>query len=147
MLKKSVAIVVLAAMATWAAPAAFAQDAKTVLGNASKAMGADNLQSIQYSGTGTEFAFGQAVNVSSPWPGFEEKSYTRTINYETPAWRVDRVLADIPPNRRGGGLPPAPTQTVVIGPNTSWAQQLDLWLTPYGFLRAAANNNASVTSK
>jgi glyoxylase-like metal-dependent hydrolase (beta-lactamase superfamily II) len=147
MLKKSVAIVVLAAIATWAGPAAFAQDAKTVLSKASKAMGADNLKTIQYSGTGTEFAFGQAVNVSSPWPGFEDKSYTRTINYETPAWRVDRVLADIPPNRRGGGLPPGPTQTVVIGPNASWGQQVDLWMTPYGFLRAAANNNASVKSQ
>ena len=50
-LKKSVAFVMLAAMATWAAPAALRQDAKTVLSNASKAMGADNLKTIQYSGT------------------------------------------------------------------------------------------------
>src|ERR1019366_5365782 len=108
---------------TWAAPAALAQDAKIVLSNASKAMGADNLKTVQYSGTATEFTFGQAVNASSPWPGFAEKSYTRTINYETPAWRVDRVLADVPPNRRGGGLPPGPSQAVVINANTPWAQQ------------------------
>jgi len=69
------------------------------------------------------------------------------LNYETPAWRVDRVLADIPPHRRGGGLPPGPTQTVVIGPNTPWAVQMDLGITPYGFLREAANSSATVASK
>lgn len=66
MFKTFAASVVLVTALTWAAPAAFTQDAKTVLANASKAMGADNLKTIQYSGTGTEFAFGQAVNPSSP---------------------------------------------------------------------------------
>ena len=150
MRKKSAAFVIVLAVAsflTWQAAAAFGQDAKTVLGNASKAMGADSLKTIQYSGTATEFAFGQAVTPSSPWPGFVDKSYSRTINYETPAWRVDRVLDAIPPNRRGGGLPPGPTQTVIVGPNTPWAVQVDLWMTPYGFLREAANNSSTVASK
>jgi glyoxylase-like metal-dependent hydrolase (beta-lactamase superfamily II) len=150
MLRKSADFVILAivaALLTWQAPIAFSQDAKTVLGNASKAMGAGNLKTIEYSGTASEFAFGQAVNPSSPWPVFAEKSYTRTINYDAPAWRVERVLADIPPDRRGGGLPPGPTQTVVVGPNTPWAVQMDLWMTPYGFLREAASNSATVASK
>ena len=163
MLKKFVTVVLAATMATavaWAAPPAphpapprpaappaLGQDAKTILGNVSKAMGAQNLKTLQYSGSATEFAFGQAVNPSAPWPGFAEKSYTRTISYEMPAWRVDRVLAPIPPDRRGGGLPPGPTQTVVIGANTPWAQQMDLWMTPYGFLREAANNTVTATSK
>jgi glyoxylase-like metal-dependent hydrolase (beta-lactamase superfamily II) len=145
--KKTVAFVMFAIFATYASPAAFSQDAKTVLSNASKAMGADNLKSVQYSGTGTEFSLGQAVNPNSAWPGFADKSYARTINYETPASRVDRVLADIPPVRRGGGLPPGPTQSVVINANTPWAQQVDLWMTPYGFLRAAASNNATAKSQ
>jgi glyoxylase-like metal-dependent hydrolase (beta-lactamase superfamily II) len=150
MLKKSATLLLLAtltAAAAWTAPAALGQDVKTILSNVSKAMGADSLKTLQYSGTATEFAFGQAVNPNSPWPGFAEKSYTRTINYETPAWRVDRALAPIPPDRRGGGLPPGPTQTVVVGPNTSWGQQVDLWLTPAGFLREAAKSNAIVSSK
>jgi glyoxylase-like metal-dependent hydrolase (beta-lactamase superfamily II) len=146
-LKQSVAFVLLAAVAAWAAPAAAPQDAKTVLANASKAMGADNLKTIQYSGTGTEFAFGQAYSPDSPWPPFADKSYTRTVNYETPAWRVDRVLADIPPDRRGGGLPPGPTQSLVIGANTPWAQQVDFWMTPHGFLREAMKNDVTVASK
>src|SRR5438067_4862494 len=59
MLKKSVTLVLLATVATataWAVPAALGQDAKTILTNVSKAMGADNLKTLQYSGTATEFA-------------------------------------------------------------------------------------------
>jgi glyoxylase-like metal-dependent hydrolase (beta-lactamase superfamily II) len=116
------------------------------IANASKAMGAENLKSIEFTAAGWEYTFGQAVNPSSPWGGFEEKSYIRTINFDTPGWHIDRVLAPIPPTRRGGGLPPATTQSVVIGPNTPWAAQLDHWMTPYGFLRAAVANNATTAS-
>jgi glyoxylase-like metal-dependent hydrolase (beta-lactamase superfamily II) len=150
MLRKTGTLVIFgmtAALLTWNAPAALAQDAKTVLMSASKAMGGDGLKTLQYSGTATEFSFGQALNPSAPWPPFEEKSYSRTINYETPGWRVEKILADIPPDRKGGGLPPAPVQTVIIGPNTPWATQLDLWLTPYGFLQYAAKMDATVASK
>lgn len=149
MARKSLAFLLLttAFAVAWTQQGAFGQDAKTVLANVSKAMGADKVTTVQYSGTATEFAFGQAVNPNSPWPGFAESSYTRTINYETPAWRIDRVLAPIPPDRRGGGLPPAATQSVVVGRNTPWAQQVDLWMTPFGFLKQAANSNATVTSK
>jgi len=149
-LKKSV-LLLLAAVAAWT-PVAFGQDAKTVLSNASKAMGADNVKTLQYSGTATEYSFGQAYDANSAWPPLVDKSYTRTVNYGTPAWRVDRVVADVPPDRRGGGfgggVPPGPTQSFVVGPNTPWAQQLDLWMTPFGFLRAAAKaTDATVESK
>jgi glyoxylase-like metal-dependent hydrolase (beta-lactamase superfamily II) len=147
MLKKLERFVWLAIVVLCPAAAVRGQVAKTVLDSASKAMGADNLKTLQYSGTATEYAFGQAVNPSSPWPEFADISYTRTIDYETPAWRVDRVLAPIPADRRGGGLPPGPTQTVVINADTPWAQQVDLWMTPYGFLRAAAKYNATAESK
>jgi glyoxylase-like metal-dependent hydrolase (beta-lactamase superfamily II) len=147
MLKKSLLLAGLAASLIWAAPAATAQDAKTVIANASKAMGTDSLKSIQYSGTATEFALGQAFTPKDAWPGFADKSYSRTINYETPAWRIDRVLADIPPDRKGGGLPPGPATVVVVNSNTPWANQLDLWMTPYGFLQMAAKNSATVGSK
>jgi glyoxylase-like metal-dependent hydrolase (beta-lactamase superfamily II) len=151
MLKKFAVFLMLATVLIWAAPAAYSQDAKTVLRNASKAMGADNLKSIQYSGTATEFFLGQAYEVKMPWPSLADKSYSRTVDYEIPGWRVDRVVADIPADRLGGGfgggIPPGPTQTVVIGPNTPWAQQVDLWMTPFGFLRVAAKSDATVESK
>jgi glyoxylase-like metal-dependent hydrolase (beta-lactamase superfamily II) len=130
-----------------AAPAAHAQDAKAALSAASKAMGADDLKTVVYSGSGNEFSFGQAYTATGAWPAWPDKSYTRTISYEAPGWRIDRVLADIPADRKGGGLPPGPTQTVMLNANSAWAQTADLWSTPYGFLRAAASNNATATSQ
>ena len=142
MYKNLLGTVALAALFSWTGAA---QDAAAIA-NASKAMGADNLKSVEFTASGWEYTFGQAVNPASPWGGYEEKTYTRSINFETPSWHIDRVLAPIPPTRRGGGLPPAATQNVVIGPNTPWATQLDHWMTPYGFLRAAVANNATATS-
>jgi glyoxylase-like metal-dependent hydrolase (beta-lactamase superfamily II) len=145
MFKKFIGVVVVVTLFSWAAAA---QDAKTVIRNASKAMGADSLKTVEFTATGWEYAFGQAVNPGSPWPGFESKTYTRTINFEMPAWHIERVLAPVSPSRRGGGLPPAASQNFVIGPNMNWAQQLDHWMMPYGFLRAAAAaNDATVASQ
>ena len=144
MSRKLIIVVMFAALFSWAAAA---QDAKTVISNASKAMGADNLKTLEFTATGWEYAFGQAVNPSSPWPGFESKTYTRTINFEMPAWHIERALAPIATSRRGGGLPPAASQNFVIGPNTNWAQQLDHWMLPHGFLRAAAAGDATVASR
>src|SRR5579862_8664503 len=140
MFKKFMGVGMVVTLFSWTA---VAQDAKTAISNASKAMGADNLKTVEFTGAGWEYTFGQAVNPKSPWGGYEEKTYTRTINFETPSWRVDRVLAPIPPTRRGGGLPPAPTQNFAINANTNWGVQLDHWMTPYGFLRAATANNAT----
>src|SRR5436309_1816706 len=131
---------------------AIAQDAKTVIGTASKAMGADNLKTVEYSATGHDFTLGQAYNPSSPWPKFIEKSYTRAINFETPASRVDRVRmqGENPPH--GGGQQPLVgeqpvSQTIIVGSDTPWVQQLEIVLMPHGFLRAAAAKNATVETK
>jgi glyoxylase-like metal-dependent hydrolase (beta-lactamase superfamily II) len=140
-------MMMVAALLALAAPAARAQDAKAAVSAASKAMGADGLKTLVFNGAGTEFSFGQAYTATGAWPAWPDKSYTRTISYETPGWRIDRMLADIPTDRKGGGLPPGPTQTVVLNPNSAWAQTADLWLTPHGFLKAAAANNATATSK
>lgn len=142
-----VVMLMMAAVAMLAAPAARAQDAKAVLSAASKAMGGDDLKSIAFTATGTEYSFGQAFNPSMAWPVWPDKSYTRIYNYETPGWRIDRVLGENPPDRKGGGLAPGPTQTVILNPNSPWAQAAELWVTPHGFLRAAASNNATVASK
>ena len=131
---------------------ASAQDAKAVVGNASRAMGADNLKTVQYSATGFDFALGQAPNPSSPWPKFINKSYTRSINFEAPASRVDRVRMQGENPPRGGGQQPVvgeqpQTQTIIVNANTPWVQQLEIWMMPHGFLRAAAIRNATVEAR
>jgi glyoxylase-like metal-dependent hydrolase (beta-lactamase superfamily II) len=149
MVKKYLVGIALAALVGWTASA---QDASTVIGNASKAIGVGSLKTVQYSATGFDFALGQAPNPSSPWPKFIEKSYTRAINFETPASRVDRVRVQGENPPRGGGQQPlvgeqTQTQTIIVGANTPWAQQLEIVMLPHGFLRAAAEKNATVQAK
>jgi len=142
--KKCIASIGLVALLSVAAAA---QDAKTVITNASKAMGADNLKTIQYSGSATESSFGQAYDTRSGWPGFEVKTYTRTINFETPAWQIQRVNGEQPPDRRGGGGAGPANQVVIVNANTQWGQLADYYSTPFGFLRAAASMNSTVKAQ
>jgi glyoxylase-like metal-dependent hydrolase (beta-lactamase superfamily II) len=139
-----------ALVATLLGTAAFAQDARSVIDNATKAMG--TLRSVEYSGSGYDFALGQNVNPNSAWPKFIDKTYKRSMNFETPAYRMERtrLQGENPP--RGGGQQPivgeqAQNQTVVFSANTPWVQQLELWTMPHGFLQAAAKNNAALSTK
>ena len=146
MLKKCIGAAMLVTSLSWAAAA---QDAKTVISNSSEAMGAGNLKTIEYSAIGADFAFGQSMNPNSLWPKFIDKTYTRTINFETPASRMSRVrIQGEYPQHGGGGQPLIGEQTqnqvIVVNAGTPWVQQLEIWMTPYGFLRAAAANNATV---
>ena len=146
MLKKLLSGSVLAALVVLSVSA---QDANTVIANASKAIGVDSLKSVQYSATGLDFALGQAPNPSSPWPKFINKSYTRAINFETPASKVDRVRMQGENPPRGGGQQPIvgeqpQSQTIIVTSETPWVQQLEIWMTPHGFLRAAAKRNATL---
>src|SRR5438046_7219051 len=105
-----------------------AQDAQTVIAGASKAMGVDALKTVQYSATGMDFALGQAPNPSSPWPKFINKSYSRAINFEAPASRVERVRMQGENPPRGGGLQPlvgekTQTKNIIVGAATPWVQQ------------------------
>ena len=129
---------------------ALAQDAKTVIDNATKAMG--SLKTVEYSGSGFDFAIGQNVNPNSPWPKFVDKTYKRTMNFETPAYRMDRIRLQGENPPRGGGQQPVvgeqtQNQTTVVTANTPWVQQLELWMMPHGFLQAATKNNATVSTK
>ena len=142
----------IAALFTLLSAAALGQDAKTVIATASKAMGADVLNTVEYSASGSDFTLGQAYSPDSAWPRFIVKSYTRAIDFRVPASRADRIRlqAENPP--RGGGQQPVrgeqpQSQTIIVNANTPWAQQLEIWMTPHGFLRAAAANNATVRTQ
>jgi len=149
MFKKIGAACALAAALVWTVSA---QDAKSVIANASKAMGVDALKTVQFSATGLDFALGQAPNPSSPWPKFINKSYTRAINFETPASRVERVRVQGENPPHGGGQQPIvgeqpQNQTIIVAADTPWPQQLEIWMMPHAFLRAAAARNATVEAK
>ena len=100
----------------------YGQESKTVLDGVSKAMG--EVQSLQYSGSGAFFALGQSFTPGEPWPRFGLKSYTRTIDYETPALRDEVVRAEGDPVARGGGLPIPGGQrlTTAVSGTLAWGQ-------------------------
>ena len=132
------------------AVSAAAQDAKTVISNASKALGADTVKTVQYSATGFDFALGQNPNANAPWPKFIEKSYTRAIDFDATASRVDRIRTQGENPPRGGGQQPIigeQSQTNVVNADSPWVQQLEIWMMPHGFLRAAARRNATLDQK
>src|SRR5262245_8245944 len=103
------------------------QDARTVLQAASAAMGAANVKTIQYSGTGWVAAVGQSYNsglqnVGEGWPQFDA-TVTRTIDYETKSLKdeITRRQGNHPP-RGGGGTPlqGEQRQTLMLSGNYAW---------------------------
>jgi glyoxylase-like metal-dependent hydrolase (beta-lactamase superfamily II) len=144
MVKRSLSLIWVAAFAAalLTVGRASAQDAQAVIASASKAMGVDALKTLTYSATGFDYALGQSPEPGSPWPRFIEKSYTRSIDYGANASKVDRVRAQGMNPPRGGGQQPIQGDQA----NTPWAQQLELIMTPHGFLRAAASRNPTLES-
>lgn len=137
---------------------ASAQDAKTILQAATKTMG--DVKSIQFSGTGHNNALGQAYSPNAPWPETNVTSYTRTIDYASRSSKEELVRVEQTPPIRGGGAPFAGEQKQVnlVSGQYAWNQpgntpqpavaaaeerQLQIWLTPHGFLQAALENNAT----
>jgi glyoxylase-like metal-dependent hydrolase (beta-lactamase superfamily II) len=145
MAKKWIIALSLVTLMSWAAFSwARAEDAKGVISSASKALGADNLKSIEFSGSGADFVVGQAASPTSPWPKFNDKTYTRVIDLEAPASRLQRIRTQGENPPRGGGQQPVvgeqnQTQVIAAGSPQAATLQDELMMTePYSFLRAAA---------
>jgi glyoxylase-like metal-dependent hydrolase (beta-lactamase superfamily II) len=161
----------MAMLGLMAATASAADDPRAVLQAAAKAMGATNLKTIQYSATGFVAAVGQSYTLTDDWPRFEVTTYTKTIDYDFKSSREDYVRrqGNYPP--RGGGFTPLIGEDHVLAllsGNYAWnmqgekavpqpglylaglpvaeLRQLDIMLTPHGFLKAAmAANPTAVT--
>src|SRR5688500_16145807 len=125
-------------------PAA-AQNAATIVSNASKAMGVDGLNSIHYYGVAMAGNLGQNNNANQPWPLTAQNDYVRVIDFTQPASRATWTTYAVPVT--GGAAAQAAGQQNITPQNTAWAQQLEIWITPWGFLKGAAANNATVRSQ
>jgi len=140
------------------AGAASAQDAKTVLQAAQKAMG--DVTSIQYSGTGHLNAYGQAYMTGGAWPVTNLTIYTKTIDYSTKSAKEELSHSEPVPMVKGGGRPfggedkqvhfvsgqyawdmPGSAPVPNLGAAAEW--QLQIWLTPQGFVKGAMENKAA----
>lgn len=126
------------------------KDAKSVLNSAQNAMGSP--KSIQFSATGMNAFFGQALSAGKEWPRRDLASYTRTINYDGKSSREEMTFAQ----PVFGGQ----QQNAEVNGNKAWnmgangpnpqpaaaeERQLQIWLTPHGFVKGAlAAGNASM---
>src|SRR5262245_59116916 len=164
MRKFALAALVIAALVSFVG---HAQGTNTVLVDAARALGAANLNSIQYSGSGTNNAFGQGYEPGGPWPTFKVTSYTAGIDYTKPAMRVE--LERTNPDgliRGGGGLPllASQRQIQIVSGTSAWnvagqnavpaAASVDerlrtIWMSPHGVIKAAQQPaaNATVTTQ
>ena len=130
------------------------------LEGADAALRAAEMNSIEFSGSGRWYQFGQAPNATLPWPQFDVSAYKATINYAAPSARVQMTrLQTVDPARvRPAPVEQKPDQYVsgttawnVAAPGTPPAAQpaaveervMEIWTTPHGFLRAAVKNNAT----
>jgi len=135
MVKKFVAVLGLVILTAVLPATSQAQDAKTLLASVAKAMGAENLRTFQYSGSGSNAGIGQNRNPDEAWPLVRVKSYKRDMDLNAGASRVDLV-------RVQNGMDQPQTQT--ISADSPWSTQYDFWVTPVGFLKGAMSHNSTV---
>ena len=155
--------IAIALLATGALPwPGHAQDAAAALDAAAKAMGTATLQSLRYTGTGSNNSLGQAYTTGGAWPGFTVKKYTALVNYTAPAMRQEIVRIDDQDPPRGGGAGPFTPATgqggirpipgdIIQNQNADGRTEigaLNIWLTPHGFIKGAiASGNAKLAGK
>ncbi len=131
------------------------------LEGAAAALGTASLNSIEFSGSGRWFQFGQAPSPTLPWPQFDVSAYNAAINFQAPSARVrsTRIQTVEPGRLRPAPVPQSPEQLVsgtfawnIAGtppaaqptPAAVEERTAEIWSTPQGFVKAAVANNAEV---
>lgn len=149
------------AAAAFATAALLAQAARADLDAVAQAMGADKLDTVQISGNGLQYGFGQAYQPGLPWPKLNLLRYTQADDYAKAAHsfdytvtRADQLGGTAVPQRgefrRAGGVSgdqawainypePDPVQTAAA------PLQHDLWIMPHGIVRAAMADKAAMS--
>ena len=149
--------VLVALMGAWVSVAAQGD----AIQDAVRSMGTGNLQSIQYTGSGSSFTVGQAPGPGAPWPRFELTKYVASVNYAAGVMREETVRRDVdfPPRGGGagpfnpatgqGGMRPIPGDVIqnAVRTGRTDAGLVQIWITPHGFLKGASANKATMTGR
>src|SRR6516225_8579039 len=123
---------------------AVAQDGKAVAANASKAMGVDGLNSIDFYGVAQNGNLGQNNNSSQPWPMGGANDYVRAIDFTQMTSRATWQTYAVPVT--GGAASLAPGQQNING-QSPWALQMENYITPWGFLKGASLPDTTAIAK
>jgi glyoxylase-like metal-dependent hydrolase (beta-lactamase superfamily II) len=134
---------------------AFAQDAKMVIADAQRALG--GVTSITYSGSAHSVAFQQCGGSATALicygthdPTQPIASYVRVIDLAAPLSRHTGATMNFL-GGGGGTTPGAGTffqqVTAEQAKGQNWNQALELYITPWGFLKGASENNATAARR
>lgn len=124
---------------------AFSQSAEGIVGDATRAMGVDTLDSILYYGLAANGNLGQNNNAEGPWPLTNLNDYRRHIDFNAPSSLAAAQTYAV--SVLGGPASAGSFSQSITAASTAWAQQLEIWITPWGFLKGAAANGATVQSR
>lgn len=133
---------------------------------AASALGAADLNSIEFTATGHSFQYGQAPVLDEPWPQFDVSCYIATINYDKSAARVQITSIQNVELGRKRTIPIEQTSDQYVSGTLAWSfappagapaaaplttrsqpaeveeRTAEIWSTPQGFLKAAVANHA-----
>jgi glyoxylase-like metal-dependent hydrolase (beta-lactamase superfamily II) len=135
-LKKTVLVCAAACLSALIPAAMVGQDAKTLLMNVAKAMGAENVRTISVSGAGSHStSIGQNKNPDVPWPINRVRAYTLQVDFD--ARRSQLQLRRVQNEAEE-------TLNEYISADSPWNSQFRFWSTPFGFIKGALENNATL---
>lgn len=144
--------------------------ADSAISAAYKKAGADKVNTLEFSGAGKWYQFGQSPAPGTAWPAFEVKSYSASINFENQSARTQQIRLQIVEPNRERPVPVEQKPDQYVNGSIAWnlaapqgsapgtpavpqaqpaaveERQAEIWTTPQGFLKAAQSNNA-VTHK
>lgn len=154
-----------AALATAASLAACGGQETGSLEAANDTLGAAEVSSIEFSGNGRWYQFGQSPSPELPWPQFDVSTYTATIDYGAPAARVQMTRIQTVEPGRERPVPAEQRQDLYVSGTAAWnmpaagaggappaaqgqpaaveERVMEIWATPHGFLKGALANNAT----
>jgi glyoxylase-like metal-dependent hydrolase (beta-lactamase superfamily II) len=134
---------------------ALAQDARTVIGNAQDELG--DVDSITYSGAARDVAFQQCganatalICYGTHDPMRPITNYVRVIDLDAPTSRHTGTTMNIGPGgsttiSQGTFFQQVTAEQADL--SRRWDQSLELYITPWGFLKGAAENDATVSQR
>jgi glyoxylase-like metal-dependent hydrolase (beta-lactamase superfamily II) len=120
-------------------------------------MGVDNVTAIAYIGRARTGAFGQSKSIGDPMGAVNVTTvadYRRIISFSKPDTAsavVSRTTGTThPPAVPGGPMPvPGTLNQTITGAQASanWGQALNIWTSPWGFLKLAASSSPTATRR
>lgn len=125
--------------------------AQKTIEDSMKAMGVSDVKTLTLWGEGGDGAVGQQLDAHSDyWRWYKNTDVVRGYDFDAKGYRTKRIRGEgnVPPGGGNGTTTPAPTapQDQVTQAN-NFNAQVEMAMTPIGFLKMAQANNATVSTK